>query len=98
MKVDKITGNKERIQWIDQLRGMAIFLVILGHVDLPNKVNGLIYSFHMPLFFIITGLTMNNQKLSVMNIKEYILGQVKQLLIPYIWMKLQMLGKPNNLP
>lgn len=70
MNVDKITGNKERIQWIEQLRGMAILLVIVGHVDFPNKVNGVIYSFHMPLFFIIIGLTMNNQKLSIMNIKE----------------------------
>lgn len=82
--------NTQRVFWIDQLRGIAIFLVILGHVELPDKINGLIYSFHMPLFFMITGLTMKNEKLQHINMKEYIVNQIKNLIIPYFWMSFMM--------
>ena len=54
----------------------------------------------MPLFFIITGLTMNNQKLSIMNIKELVrnkstIGRKEFLvmwcfLIPYLFFLQQM--------
>jgi len=48
---------------IDTLKGLLIILVILGHVittfDNQNVVNhavmGLVYSFHMPLFILISG-------------------------------------------
>ena len=58
-----------RIEWLDSLKGFAIFLVVVGHVVLgyikadifPQFYNELqyiydiIYSFHMPLFFLISG-------------------------------------------
>jgi fucose 4-O-acetylase-like acetyltransferase len=59
-----------RIIWIDAAKGYAITLVVFGHVlggavargwlggadgDAANLVYDYIYSFHMPLFFIISG-------------------------------------------
>jgi len=58
-----------RIEWLDSLKGFAIFLVVVGHVILGyiraetfteyqwslQFVYGVIYSFHMPLFFLISG-------------------------------------------
>ena len=58
-----------RIEWLDSLKGFAIFLVVVGHVILGYMHTGMfiehqwslqfvydvIYSFHMPLFFIISG-------------------------------------------
>lgn len=51
-----------RLDYIDKLRGFAIFLVVLGHIYLPHTVQGglhpiaeMIYSFHMQLFFFISG-------------------------------------------
>ena len=54
----------KRIEYIDALRGFAIFLMVVGHV-IPNlylnkqmvlpNLNLWIYSFHMPLFFTISG-------------------------------------------
>ena len=45
-----------RISWIDISKGITILLVILGHV-LPNEsfLKNIIFSFHMPLFFFISG-------------------------------------------
>lgn len=46
---------KRRIEWIDQLRGMAVILVILHHAGLRG-FGRFILAFHMPLFFFISGL------------------------------------------
>ena len=58
-----------RIEWIDALKGFAIFSVVLGHCVTDSMssntfpeyaatlkiIYDFIYSFHMPLFFIISG-------------------------------------------
>lgn len=49
---------KSRIAWIDIAKAIAIFAMIEGHVvAYGGYARNLIYSFHMPLFFILTGFT-----------------------------------------
>ncbi|MBC1212116.1 acyltransferase family protein [Listeria booriae] len=63
----------ERITWIDYAKGIGIILVVYGHVlrgvfeaglDIPIKLftyeDSFIYSFHMPLFFFLSGLFANH--------------------------------------
>lgn len=48
-----------RIKYMDYTKGLAIILMILGHT--MTKIDHLhlwIYSFHMPLFFIVSGMLM----------------------------------------
>lgn len=62
---------KERIIWIDQLKGVAILLVVMGHIlwfpmgFADVHINGclllnFIYSFHMPLFIFLSGLVIKS--------------------------------------
>ena len=51
-----------RVRYLDSLRGFAILLVVVGHLIQYNYENGLanplfniIYSFHMPFFFFLSG-------------------------------------------
>ncbi len=53
---------KGRLIYIDQLKGIAIFLVVVGHFIQQNTIESTnsslfswIYSFHMPLFMFISG-------------------------------------------
>lgn len=49
-----------RIEWIDLLKGLAIILVVMGHMPYDDgciALKGGIYSFHMPLFFLLAGFT-----------------------------------------
>ncbi len=46
----------QRIEWIDCAKGITILLVVLGH-SVYGMLRGVIFSFHMPLFFIMSCLT-----------------------------------------
>ena len=74
---------KKRIGWIDSLRGIAMFFVIFGHAFYRrnNKIRNYIYSFHMPLFFFISGLT---TKRSGMTLLQFLKKKCKDLLLPYL--------------
>lgn len=84
-------SHPKRIVWLDLLKFFTIFLVIWGHVILycrPNEEDGWtdsqtliwIYSFHMPLFMMVTGL------IYAMTFKHGFLTTIKkkfrQLLLP----------------
>lgn len=45
----------QRDQTIDFLKGIAIYLVVLGHINVARPVENVIYSFHMSLFMSLSG-------------------------------------------
>lgn len=47
--------DSNRIVSFDILKGVGILLVILGHIEIPYMLKIVIYSFHMPLFFFVSG-------------------------------------------
>jgi len=69
----------KRLKWIDRARGFSIFLVVWGH-NFPT-VEPYIYSFHVPLFFFISGMFHPDQITVKGTIKR-----AKMILVPYfIW-------------
>lgn len=42
-------------------KGIAIILMVVGHVEAPELLTNFIYTFHMPLFFIAAGLLFQSQ-------------------------------------
>ena len=49
---------KDRLDHIDKARGVAILFVVLGHsfLSVQHPINMFILSFHMPLFFFLSGI------------------------------------------
>lgn len=45
---------KKRLIGVDIARGIAIIAIIIGHMGFKN-VNRVVYTFHVPIFFLITG-------------------------------------------
>lgn len=71
---------QKRVEWVDIAKGIGIILVIIGHcVMLGGHVHNWIFSFHMPLFFILSGLFLVKEELG-----GFIQKKIKTLLIPYI--------------
>jgi fucose 4-O-acetylase-like acetyltransferase len=74
---------ENRLDSLDIMKGIGILLVVLGH-SLPssrigNYVYNFIYSFHMPLFFIVSGYCHKKRGLA-----EQIKRDFSGLLQPYI--------------
>lgn len=72
-------GQNIRLRYWDIAKGIAILLMIIGHVaPLDSVIYPFIYSFHMPLFFIANSFFIKNY-----NIGETINKSSKTLLKPY---------------
>ncbi len=71
---------KQRIAYIDLVKGIGILCVLFGHL-IPNDgiVKPAIYSFHMPLFFILTGILLKKESIQIKVSKKF-----HQVIIPYI--------------
>lgn len=71
---------KQRIAYIDLVKGIGILCVLFGHL-IPNDgiVKPAIYSFHMPLFFIVTGILLKKESIQIKVSKKF-----HQVIIPYI--------------
>lgn len=72
---------KERINWIDYAKALGVFWVIMGHTYKGYALIGWIYSFHMPLFFFLSGITLRIEEISY---KSFFKKRAKSLLMPYI--------------
>lgn len=55
---------KERLLYVDTLKAFGIILVVMGHVfhDSDSIVSHFIYAFHMPLFFLLSGVFFDYDK------------------------------------
>lgn len=71
-----------RIKWIDNAKGCAIILVLLGHFLSCTKLTAIIYAFHMPLFFFLSGLVFRIDKYT--SFKGFLIRKIKTLMIPCV--------------
>ena len=72
----EMSGGGNREHWIDALKGIGIILVVIGHVSLGNNLVKWIYSFHMPLFFALSGYMLAHTQRNYSNY-EFILKRTK---------------------
>ena len=84
---------KKRIDFIDYAKFIGIFLLLIEHtgnfIDISGNASYIylkkwICSFHMPIFFIVYGYVSGLKVLELKDWKEYILKQIKSLLVPYL--------------
>jgi len=93
--------KRERIAWLDVARGLAIMLVVAGHVErglvAANIAAGAawhwldytIYSFHMPAFFLLSGITAR-MSLARKPAGEFLADKVWTIIYPYfLWSLIQ---------
>lgn len=85
--------DSKRIAWIDSLKTIAVFLVILGHNGLRKADDGIsmlnmIYAFHMPLFFFISGVLYRKKLPVFMEFRKYFFS----LIVPFILYNVLFIG------
>ena len=86
--MEQVKRNK-RIEWVDMLKGVAIICVIIGHRTwsgygiFPCALKTWIYSFHMPLFFFLSGFVFSIDKYE--NFKQFLISKIKTMIIPMVF-------------
>lgn len=74
----------ERDVRIDAAKGVAIALVVLGHAKgIPGQFTVLVYSFHVPLFFLLSGWLSHRRNAQTAAQALSTLGRT--LLLPYVF-------------
>lgn len=68
---------------LDIAKGIGIILVVVGHCIKSYTIPGIfIYAFHMPLFFLISGICFNGEKYQ--EFKPFFYKRLRQLLVPAV--------------
>lgn len=71
--------NAGRIEYVDIMKGIGMILVIIGHTWMPLGSKYILNSFHMPLFFLISGYFFKPAKSFLAVLRK----NTKKLLLPY---------------
>lgn len=74
----------KRIEYIDNAKGVLILMVVLGHVFTSGYVHDFIYTFHMPAFFIISGMLFNFSSSLNKTFFKSVFLKAYALLIPFL--------------
>lgn len=79
-----IEKKKPRIGWVDSLRAIGMVAIILNHfylcIDMDWKV--LVHAFNVPVFFLTAGMFIDVKRFDTC--LDYVMHEVKSLLVPYV--------------
>lgn len=82
-------ADSHRIAWLDWAKVIGMFLVVLGHcypfASPPCYVRNLIYSFHMPLFFFMSGMLFKQRTVAEAARKSFVALIVPLLSWNAVW-------------
>lgn len=77
--------DKKRIAYLDIARGIGMILVVMGHVEyIDVTVRQFISAFHMPLFFVISGILIWEKQEEKRSLAELTKRKLRSIMLPYI--------------
>ena len=80
--------KQSRLDYMDLAKGIGILAVILGHVYKDTVFGTLLYSFHLPLFFLIAGYFFHDTP----DFGTFLMKKLKSYLLPYAGCSLLLAG------
>ena len=75
-----------RMKHIDIARGIAMLCIIIGHMDI-NGINRVVFTFHVPIFFLISGYFISESG----ELRPFVLKRLRTLIVPYFVTALAMI-------
>lgn len=73
--------KKERYDYMDIAKGLGIMMVVWGHIMHSGWSYNLVYSFHMPFFFFLSGMLFQRGK--YISFMDFIRRRTRRLFVPY---------------
>lgn len=86
--------DSKRLDYLDMAKGLGMILVLIGHLQgdsiftFSPYIQPLcvyIFSFHMPMFFIISGILLAVKQDEIKPFKDIAKRRFKGIMVPYFW-------------
>ncbi len=81
METIKINRGWQRLDYVDIAKGLGMLTIIWGHICYAGISNKIVYAFHIPLFFFLSGLVFSKARYA--DFGAFLKKRVKGLLFPY---------------
>ncbi|NLL79333.1 MAG: acyltransferase family protein [Clostridiales bacterium] len=77
--------EKKRLEYMDMAKGIGIILVVIAHSTFTSEaVQAFITAFHMPLFFVVSGMLLCHAGEEKKSMKTIVKRKAKSVLVPYV--------------
>lgn len=92
-----MSDTKKRLDYLDMTKGLGMILVLIGHLQGDSiftfspyiqPLCVFIFSFHMPMFFIVSGILLAIKNDEIKPLKEVAKSRFRGIMIPYLWFSL----------
>lgn len=80
--MSSVATQKKRLDYIDLAKCFGMLAIIWGHIIHEGWPNQIVYSWHIPLFFFMSGMVFNASKYPTL--KSFLSNRVRTLLVPYL--------------
>lgn len=80
-------AEKARIDWIDMAKGLGMICVIYSHMCTGHTIYKWMYSFHLPLFFFLSGFVFSTKA----SFGVFVKRKIKTILLPYFALAIPMI-------
>ena len=89
-----MSDTKKRLDYLDMTKGIGMILVLIGHLQGDSiftfspyiqPLCAFIFSFHMPMFFIVTGIILAIKNDEVKPFADIARSRFRGIMIPYFW-------------
>lgn len=81
--MNEVNVNKIRLDYVDVAKFVAIFFVIFCHIQGRGEIIHIAYSFHLPIFFILNGITL---KIKDESFGQFLEKKIKSYIIPMFFL------------
>lgn len=79
---DSPSRQTSRIDCLDTAKGIGMLFVVFAHVNYTPSLQVLIYSFHMPLFFLLAGVVFDRSRYPTF--RSFLAKKCTAMVIPYL--------------
>jgi fucose 4-O-acetylase-like acetyltransferase len=73
-----------RIEWLSFVRGISIVCIVIGHCNASPLITRIVFSFHVPIFFIISGFLFAENKSLTLRFDQIVRKKFRSAILPYI--------------
>lgn len=72
------SSSVSRLEFVDVAKGIAMICIVLGHLG-STLINRVVFTFHVPVFFLISGYFISNSG----TVSAFIVKKMRTLIVPY---------------